>query len=792
MKPRTLLILLGCLMLMPPAKAQEAGDAALAARLAQMSQTTLNTVGVRPTTLRQSLALLQAAHRLEPDNPVWARLTTEAALSVGDRQAALESLSAYRRLQPRDTVAQAQAIDLHADAMETVDERIRYLEQLLDIQALSPEVRSHAAARAARLLIERVQESRARTMVDRALGFNPLNLQALRLRYAWLSDEPSHLDRIDVLLRMLQSNPAQPVVMRSIAYELAELGMTEQSIEWYERTSALANRMGLGGDPSLAIAYAAQLYIAGRSREAQNLSRQLAEVQPFDADALFMLMLTDTSSGDDVPGQALRQQVRSGLIGRVNALHALLVEDTSPGEPETRRLPDLLADVQRLREAQRPQLTTEYARALTDLAWFEIYFIGDTQAASPIIDALRQLLSDQSLTVARLEGWRFLVDGKLDEASVRLGGVAELDPLSELGMLRISQKRGQPIDEQAGRLLNLHPTGLLGVFLAHALKDTGAQVVASEQAEKARQLLDRFPQDWLSFNEKPQSFYRLHAQPRKVAHAFAEPMWATVSVTNISQHPITLGPDGALRTDLWFDVQVRGLMQTAIPGVAFERLGQRLVLRPGEQASVLVRLDQGPLVALLSGSPQLSVPLHFSVFTNPMSQGDMILPGPGGQRTQLARVVERSASPINELTLPGYLAQLTTGNEEQKMRTIDLLAAFVPLMRDERATEEARRRAEELVQAIDQTTADASPNVQAWAKFVMVQLVDPQAKVPRISRMADATDWRQRLLAAQAAQGLDDETVKSVLQRLSQDSTPQVAAVASAILNDSPNAQPAP
>jgi hypothetical protein len=74
-------------------------------------------------------------------------------------------------------------------------------------------------------------------------------------------------------------------------------------------------------------------------------------------------------------------------------------------------------------------------------------------------------------------------------------------------------------------------------------------------------------------------FYKLTAEPLTVSHAFGQPVLATVTIQNVSDYDITLGDDGTIKPDLWFDAKLIGLVQQVIPAIAYDRIGQQVVLK---------------------------------------------------------------------------------------------------------------------------------------------------------------------------------------------------------------------
>src|SRR5205823_2860260 len=141
--------------------------------------------------------------------------------------------------------------------------------------------------------------------------------------------------------------------------------------------------------------------------------------------------------------------------------------------------------------------------------------------------------------------------------------------------------------------------------------------------------------------DQPVTFYtlRIEANQGRVAHAFAEPMIVRVTISNISEFPITIGADGVIRPDLWFDVTFRGVAQQAIPGAAYDRIAREVVLKPHASLSQLVRLDQGQVSQGLASSPFPAMQLIYDVRTNPALTASGV--APGGQIAMASKPIER-------------------------------------------------------------------------------------------------------------------------------------------------------
>src|SRR5690606_20159209 len=93
---------------------------------------------------------------------------------------------------------------------------------------------------------------------------------------------------------------------------------------------------------------------------------------------------------------------------------------------------DLSADLQMLGgDNVDPELQAAYASAVADLAWFELYFKGPGEQTDRLLAFLRSMAPADSATLARLEGWNFLLRNRPDEARVKLEAAAGRDPLAK-------------------------------------------------------------------------------------------------------------------------------------------------------------------------------------------------------------------------------------------------------------------------------------------------------------------------------------------------------------------------
>jgi hypothetical protein len=376
---------------------------------------------------------------------------------------------------------------------------------------------------------------------------------------------------------------------------------------------------------------------------------------------------------------------------------------------------------------------------------------------------------------------------------VKLSAIADSDPLARLGMIRIESAELPPDQTRAAaeKLLNENASGVVGAIIIEALraKSLVGLMPQGPDAAAVRAEVEKFPKDWLDmldFNSV-KKLYALRAEPVKVAHSFGEPVLVKVSITNTSPYDMTLGANGAIRPDLWFDCQIKGIAPQNFPGVAFERLGQRVLLKPKDTITQTARVDQGGLAAFMRSNPQIGLSLYFSVLTNPITLPQSgIAPGPGGYRAQFtgggAGVVQRTPAPLNDQTLQAAFTQLLSGTGDSRVRNLDMLGTYVKLMRAQAGAQaQLAGKATEIADVIRKSTGDSVPAVRAQATYMTAALADqpvrdgiikqmladsaPILRVVGLAVLQDsATPEQRKEMAKPLATGDPDPIVKALAQ----------------------------
>ena len=744
---------------------------ALALRLTELAQRILRSETAPSTAaMRQAEALLKAARECDPNEPRYARLLADSQIALHDNADAIETLTALRKLVPDDQVAQIEYIDLVVDRMETVDQKIKYLQGILAYDVVPAEVRSAAAWRCATLFLEKRQTSDADAMVKQAVALNPLNWQALYYQYEQAAGGGSQVDRVNALLALMRSNPAQPELILSLARELASAGLVNDSLKWYDYAGRAWKQSRQSPSLATILEVCSEYFVSDQMQVAQPILDGVIQMMPesYPALVLRLLMEDPRNGGSRDLRDKLKKQARNTLIndlavvrqkmGVKEATTRPVVEDAFPR-------PDLGGDVDRLKRAEDPQLTDAYLQALGNLAWYELYFNGDIKEVDErLLPVIRQLSDPQDAQskafIARLEGWKFLLQpNMLGEAKVKLSAAAEQDAFAALGLVRVyDQQDKAKAKAEAAKLLNTYNSGMVGALISFDLHDMGVKVEPKPEAAALAAALAKFPKDWMRVVDAPQQFYIIRGDPVKISQPYGEPLWVQVALQNISNYDLTIGEDGLIKPGLWFDVQLTGLAQRTITGVAYERITDRLVLKPHQNIIRTVRVDQGGLAVLLSQNPGPPIAMRVTVRTNPTPARDAVISGAGGQAQELPKSMERAAFPPTDEMMGKAINGLQSGEPREKMRSMEVLAMLGATLRAQKdAGAEVQARGESLIDAVRKARFDSDVNVRAWAGFLMAFVASENERAPNVERMMQEDTWQSRLLALAAMQALPRE-----------------------------------
>jgi hypothetical protein len=827
------------------AQQQAAALAAQQQRDAQIAGATLgeqlvdvareNLVGpMDDASVKQSAALIEAATRLDPNQPRYLRLLADAKQQLHDVPGEIAAWSAYRKLAPNDRVAQVRLIDLYTQQLQTADAQEKYLGSLLDREGIPPEVKSHVATEAARLLLNR-SEKDASAMVDRAVKFYPMP-EAIVLQYQLLPKDATKLEKLKALLAIVRVDPVQSASLQAAAELLSHAGLAPEARPFFAAAVDGIRRQGGAPSHTLLLDYVADLYLAGYDKLAGSWADSVLAGQPDDVDFQFFQLTRLKKVGLDgaAPDDAL-SKARDALASRWvivnNRILGIADQPEGGGEPvmppDPQPAANKLADAQPKTPAdqqQTQQLKDAFSSAMDDMAWLELYYADKPDAAKQWIDALKIVAPKDNMALERLEGWYDLQTQKPQEAARHFQAFPN-DVLSELGLIQVAKLEGTPktlkqASDLEQKLMSAHYGGLMDTIIHQAMPETAAaapddlpapvappgtpapttgpatrpSTIMSADAEAMRDALKNFPADVLGFTSEPQKFYSVHLTPMSAKYRYAQPMLAMVTVHNVGEVDLPINAIGPIQPMVVYEADAMQ-SNTGGPARAFDELTGRLVLRPGEELDQVVRLDQGPLGVFLQSaiSPGLIL-VSGQAYTNPVIGKNMVAAGSGGQRAGTDQLLGRQVPDLMDSNARHqFYMELQNGSPDVRIESLDLLAATSRWLHRHPEDAQSQRLSAEFVTVLDHYSADPVAYVADWAKYRAATVNRPDAEKLVRGLMKDK-DWLARLLSLMAMRYEPFAIRRQMTATMTKDSDATVKELAAATLArlSAPATQPAP
>lgn len=772
---------------------------------------------------QQAIAYLEAARRLNPAEPRYPKLQSDAYAMLGDNDAAATALEAYLKLQGEDDTARLRLIEYYVARMQTTDAKLRYFATLLEKPSISNELKSRCATFAAVLLGERSAREQGE-MTERAIALDPLNIYARRLAHAQLLSSPdaTPVDRLRSLFAQLRCNPAQIHILEGIGRELAAAGLTREALDWMATAKNLS-MMTENPDTDFLVEYCAQLYINGLTKEAEDGLSLLLTADPRNIPAWFLQLTLRRAAGLQVALDQDLERAKLVLESRVGAISSMLRKTTATTQPaapdftgafapsirtagaatddgtidpvpNAQRLSEMIAQL-KTPEAS-PQIKAAFISVLSDLAWFEVYYNRSATASRVWIDALAQMLPENDITLVRLRGWFDILENRQAEAMKTLWSIRDRDVLAAMGVSRLlgqgnwtsggaapaSRPASQDPIKTAQVLLNSNPTGLLGAILTAEFKDRKLSIEPSSYGGEMRTVAGAFPKDLMQMIVQGERFYVLAGEATRIPFRLGEPVLANVTLHNRTDYDLPIGVDGVIKPDLFFDARVSLGQERLFPMSGYDKISGPLVLKGRSSTSQVVRVDQGEITKALRERPAASVSINVNVMTNPVVRSDYrIVPGACGVRRQFSRPLIRGGMPIfNEVQKKKILDGLQ-GLPNERMAMIDLMAATIAQSRGYDADDHSRRAAPEFLDQIKAMQNDRVVQVADYATYMLARLSDGEQAAQRLAlleKLAKSQAWEGRLAAVWAARELPAADRKRVVGMLQDDADPVVRQVA--------------
>jgi hypothetical protein len=599
----------------------------------------------------QALLLLKQARQLSPDSAEIAYATAEAARMAKDlvlEEAAVKDLV---RLEPGNLVAQVRFLDLLAQRKQTVEQKMLVYQSALDSATLDGQVRSEMAMRLYRLLLQRGQTAEANVLLKNATDLNSTNVQALREVCVQLAHAHGRTtDYMQALVNLLVANPYQPEALLEGGDLLAAHNNHDAACDWMiaglEQTQRQGVRPGLEVYESIAYELAA----ADRKVELGPLLQGMLAQE--DASLRMLLLAYTLRAPQGVPpppDDPLEARIRKQLDAAVTA---------NPKSPDV----------------------------LIDALWFDLFY----SPAVPVtvtarMKTLEGMVSAADTRYQRLRGWQLLRSNQLKAAREILTPVSFKDVDAAFGLVRLAAMEGDKKAAAEGLqdLYSAHPTGLTALHIMAEARKEGVTLAQTALGQSLHDIAARYPQMLLTIHRQPRDIELIQASLSERRYKYGEPIVLDLTITNTSDQPLSVGPDGGIKVGIAVAGTLRGLGQQNIGAFAMDNNPRVFRLERHSSIESHIRIDQGALRQVLQANPTRLLNVSLEVISEPGGTPDRIVIGLGGQSV---RTMSFERSGFMEVT-PGALSKLMTDlptlSLDQRMLDEGALAQLLPMIPDD-------------------------------------------------------------------------------------------------------------
>ncbi|MEX0884922.1 MAG: hypothetical protein WD009_00650 [Phycisphaeraceae bacterium] len=671
-----------------------------------------------PSQLEQARILLDEALALRPDDPELWHLRVELAEALEDDNARIAALRQYTRLAPHDDVAATRLLTAPAHLLDTVDQRLDHLVEVLhsdEAREQGDVVRSRIASQAAALAFELGNTARFAELLRQAVRLDHHNVDAARLLLERAQQREAGVRQIgSAAIHLIRAAPGDTLARLTLIEALLRDGDYETAATQFRVTQDLAGRplshraylnwlvalAGDGQDEALArtLDQLAGPQAQGASDGAGAGGSPFIEAEvPLD----FELVRLATTQQQDVLAQRVDR-----MVDRYDEL----ADDLTPSERDAAGLD--LASVASL-----------FGHALDRIpAWVE-----EADASSD--------------RVQRVLGWAAVHAGDPAAAREHLGPMAEHDPLAALGLAELESGEARLAALEA--VFRRDANRLAGMMAARRLREAGAPVTPGETALTLRRAMRGDSRHlWEpAFRTAPWLVLRVRVEPPRSQHL--DPIQVRVEMRNAARFPIALEPEAGVPTRAVLLVAPStGGQSLPSPGPLVVDMRRRLVLEPNQRVTVNARLDRSAFGALAANNPQLGITYGVrGLLGARQTPGGGLAPGPIGYQDTHRPLNIESTRITDDEQLDAQLARLESDDLHERLRAAAVLMRLADVLPEPIDDPE---RAQRVADAVTATYHTLDPPGQA----LLQRFIPPREDaLPLFREMLDhATANEQPLL----------------------------------------------
>ncbi|MCC7191906.1 MAG: hypothetical protein IT444_03895 [Phycisphaeraceae bacterium] len=686
----------------------------------------------RPDQLTLARLLLDQALKLRPNDIYLIRSRAELAEREKEDRLVDELWQRYIKLVPSDDAAQLRYIKRSLDRYQTVDQRANVAEKLLEgpgSDKLSAPLRSRLASYVARMAMESGDNERFGRRLKEAIQLDSSNSDAARMLYDYAQRRGTAPAELGVaVLAMVRANPLDSQARMTLASLLLSQGVYAEAADQFAAGRRVSQQPFQPSDLTTYFpGWVMSLGASGRGEEAISLLSQAEEAV----------------GGPSATQPADTAAATPPLLPMELELIRLAILD------HTHQPTAAAASFAKLRQQLRERQQAGDTDAALDRAWLSVLFDRDTEEASQLVTASKA--SPEDAMVKRINGYLALRAGDTQEARKILAPLAGSDVFAAYGVA----KTYSTIDDAERlhwlrRVVASAPATLAGMMAAQELVAANEEVAPLEQGAMLLSRVKEMPMPLLAPNTRESPLVLFKINTSGTVYGFLDQIPATITLQNLSDTALALGPDGAIPTKAVFYVSSRraGTDMGTYPPVVVD-LGRRISLKPHESLQIPLRLDRGALAFLLEHAPTEAVTFSLVAVLDPqLAQGRMI-PGIRGATTAL-RLIQRNGTPFTMENINLWLATFgDAGDAGERMKAISILTTASTRLGD---SEEDKEQARQLTTRLSAEYEKLDAVSKAWMLAFLPDTQEAAAAfrpVIESARRSDSTLVRMAFLLSQ-------------------------------------------
>jgi hypothetical protein len=687
--------------------------------------------------VRKAVVLAALAARLDPDNARAWRVRAEALDVLGDSARAAEAEARHLSLTGgRGYESGTRWIRYSLATLDTAEQRITMLRALAEDTQQPKTLRALALVNQAAIAEGRGEIEEAASLYGQTLQLDPAQESALRALRR-IEQDPSATRRVQLALYLLGGNPLAVNVAWEIGQICRDVGLYDQAVMMYDYARDVAVKTDQFPSEIFNRDRLDCLLDAGKYREALGeYSETIAA--PVTADLPVVGMLVEAS-------RALGDQTQMAV--HVKRMH----EGYRSYEAAARTEGDVAAEV----------------------AWFQLHYRHSARVAANWAAIGYTILPDDPF-VQRVWAVTHLGSDQAAEArslleNLRGDDLYALTALIDDAFARGDRAAGQRYLAEAASFGRRGPAWrqLRGVVQQHKVSLPDAPADRQPVAD----LIAEFVQTRaLDMGRDPEEFLVVTVRPVAAEIGPGRLPAVTLTLTNVSDLPVPVGPWGLIESQVTLKVQM------VMPREQDQMIQHTPVvweaprwLAAGESVTRIVTLDTGAVGQALAYRPLAPIELTIETVVDPVLRGEEWTSGVPSITVEPARILRKGLVDVESPeayyeALKGLVRQFTGGDQVAAMRAAGVTVSLLALVEKVKAGQTGPAgklggdlREAELLSMLRYCLQSADPIVRARTLGAMRQLTPTplmlQLAGPCLAQSSSLVRARAVEILAGAAEG---------------------------------------